>query len=150
MNWWCSYMLRIRMDCINIFSTISSNSNLCQTLIAIAGISSEIWLFWLFSTGFSSRSWLFWIISLIGFSIESSPLWSILSPGKSWCLLMPSESQKQSFNFALSYFFSVSYCSCSSVWLNLFWSYLKQHTALTSFQNRMNFVVLDLKTNIPK
>ena len=61
------------MTCVNIFSTISSG-NWSQPLKAIAGVSSEIWLFWLFSNGLLSRGWFLWIISLIRFSIQSSPL----------------------------------------------------------------------------
>ena len=45
------------------FSTISSG-NLSQSLITIAGVSSRVWLFCLFSIAFSFRGWLFWTISL--------------------------------------------------------------------------------------
>ena len=100
---WSEYL----MACINIFSTTSSG-NLYQPLRENI-TSSGFWLFWLFSTGFSCRGWLFWIISLIGFTIHSSPLWLILFSGKSWRLLIPSWSQKNSVHYVLLFLFSVIY-----------------------------------------
>ena len=100
---WSEYL----MAYINIFSTTSSG-NLSQPLRENI-TSSGFWLFWLFSTGFSCRGWLFWIISLIGFTIHSSPLWLILFSGKSWRLLIPSWSQKKSFHYVLLFLFSVIY-----------------------------------------
>ena len=100
---WSEYL----MAYINIFSTTSSG-NLSQQLRENI-TSSGFWLFWLFSTGFSCRGWLFWIISLIGFTIHSSPLWLILFSGKSWRLLIPSWSQKKSFHYVLLFLFSVIY-----------------------------------------
>ena len=105
------------MGCINIFLKISSG-NLSYPLITISGVSYGIWQFWLFSTGLLSRGLLFWYetISLIWFSIQSSPLWSILPSGKFRCSLIPSESWKKSFSCVLLYFFSVLYHYCSSMW----------------------------------
>ena len=126
------------MACISIFSSISSG-NLSQPLIVIAGVSSGIWLFWLFSSSFLSRGCLFWIVWLIWFSIQSSPLWSVSSSGKYWCSLILSESQKKVSIVSCYIFFSVPYHSCSSMWPNLFWWYLKQLTGLTTESKFLTF-----------
>lgn len=57
---------------------------------------------------------------MIGFLIQSLSLWWVLSSRKSWYLLIPSESQKKSFNCALLYFFSGLYHSRSSVYQTIF------------------------------
>ena len=79
---------------------------------------------------FNGLYWLSWITWLIGFSIQSSLLWSNLSSGKSCCSLKPSKFWKKGFHCNLLYFFSVSYYPCFSIWPNLFWWYLKQNTVL--------------------
>ena len=79
---------------------------------------------------FNGLYWLSWITWLIGFSIQSSLLWSNLSSGKSCCSLKPSKFWKKGFHCNLLYFFSVPYYPCFSIWPNLFWWYLKQNTVL--------------------